>query len=203
MKNQKKVWNEIAESWSEYRNKPLDEVLSFLNDKKGKILDVGCGSGRHFIKKENIEFYGLDFSDKMLELVKKKSVEKKFSVVLKLIKNEKIPFEDNFFDLAICISVLHCIPKKERRLFLLKEIKRVLKPRSEFLLSVWSKNHKRIKNKGKEIFVPWKVGKKVYQRYYYIYNIEELKEEVENVGFKILEEKEDENVWLRLKNESV
>ncbi|MEM4182007.1 MAG: class I SAM-dependent methyltransferase [Candidatus Pacearchaeota archaeon] len=203
MRKQKKVWNEIAESWAKYREKPFDEVLSFLEGKRGKILDVGCGSGRHFINNQNLDFYGVDFSDKMLELAKKKSVEKNFSVVLKLMKDEKIPFEDNFFDLAICISVLHCIPRKSRRIFLLKEIKRVLKPRAEFLLSVWSKNHKRIKNKGKEIFVPWKIGEKIYQRYYYIYDIDELKKEVENVGFKILGEKENENIWLRLKNEPV
>lgn len=199
MKNQKKVWNNIAESWAKYREKPFKEVLEFLKDKKGKILDVGCGSGRHFINNKNLEFYGVDFSEKMLDLARKKAEKENIFASLKLMKKEKIPFEKNFFDFVICISVLHCIPKKEKRIFLLKEIKRILKKNGEVLLSVWSKNHKKIKNKGKEIFIPWKKDKNLYERYYYIYDLEELKGDVKKAGFDILEEKENENIWLRLK----
>ena len=67
--NQEKVWNTIAEKWAEYRKKPVPEVIKFLKNKSGKILDLGCGSGRHFLSGKKI--YGIDFSDKMLKLAEK------------------------------------------------------------------------------------------------------------------------------------
>ncbi len=193
IENQKKVWDKISEKWAIYREKPLEEVVKFLKNKKGKVLDLGCGSGRHFIKSDFLDFYATDFSEKMLELAEKKA---KIKLTLKKISNEKIPFKKNFFDYVICISVLHCIQKKERRIFLLKEIRRVLKKEGELLISVWSKNHKKIRNKKKEILIPWKINGKSYNRYYYIYDINELKEELKSVGFSILSEKEDKNIWI-------
>ena len=55
--SQKQIWNAIAGKWNEYRQKPVEEVIEFLKKEKGKILDLGCGSGRHLIKKENLKFY--------------------------------------------------------------------------------------------------------------------------------------------------
>ena len=37
MENQEKVWNAIAEPWRNFRQKPIDEVVEFLKNKKGKI----------------------------------------------------------------------------------------------------------------------------------------------------------------------
>ena len=50
MKSQKQVWNNIADDWKELREKPIPEVIKFLSTKKGKILDLGCGAGRHLTK---------------------------------------------------------------------------------------------------------------------------------------------------------
>ncbi len=94
---------------------------------------------------------------------------------------------------------MHCVETKTKRLKLLKEMKRVLKPEGKLFLQVWSKNHKRVKNKGKGARIPWTVEEKKVERYYYIYDLDELKKEVEKVGLEILHIEEDENVNLLAK----
>lgn len=197
--NQKNVWDKIAENWNDYRKKPFQEVIEFLKNKKGKILDVGCGSGRNFIKNEGLEFYGVDFSQKMLSLAEKNAEEKNIKVELKPMEDEKIPYENNFFDYILCISVLHCIETKEKREKLIDEIKRVLKKDGQALISVWSKNNKKTKGKLKEAFIPWKIEGKEYLRYYYFYDLNELEEILKKKKFKILEKKENENIWFLIK----
>lgn len=191
---QEEVWDEISKSWSEFRNEPQREVVDFLAGKSGKILDLACGSGRHFIKLKGTIF-GVDFSSRMLKYAKDYASKKKINVVLKQANAYALPFEDDFFDCALYIAGLHCIDSEENREKSLKELFRVLKPASRALLSVWSRNNKRVKNKLGEITVPWTVGEKKYERYYYIYEQEELKKLLEKLGFKILSMKEDENIW--------
>lgn len=184
--SQEKAWNLIAEKWNNYRTKIPPTVENFLKKQKGKILDVGCGSGRHFIKRKNLEFYGIDFSKEMLKHAKGKNIARE------LIKSNswKIPYESNFFDAVLCYAVLHCISSKHKRQNTIKEIYRTLKPKSQALISVWGRNSPRLKNKPKECFVPWttKENEKT-KRYTYIYNFEELKAEIENAGFRIV------NIW--------
>ena len=79
---------------------------------------------------------------------------------------------------------------------LLKELHRVLKEGKEALISVWSKNHDRVKNKPKESLIPWTKNGKKYERYYYIYDNEELEKELLDAGFKIKKSWENENIWV-------
>ena len=114
MENQKKVWNKIAEKWAQYRTETPITVKRFLEDKSGKILDLGCGSGRNCIKlNKNEEYYCLDFSSEMLKKAKENLKNQDIEFILSETNN--IPFEDNFFDSCICYAVLHCIREKEKR----------------------------------------------------------------------------------------
>ena len=192
--NQEKVWDIIAIKWNECRQDPVPEAIEFMKKQKGKILDLGCGSGRNFIKLKQKKVYGLDFSKEILKYAKQKSDNLNLNAELKQIKNEKIPYADNFFDSAIFIAVLHCIETDSKRKKLLKELYRVLKPNSKALISVWSKNHERLKNKPKKTFIPWTVNNKKYNRYTYIYDKEELEQQLKLTGFKILNSKEDNNI---------
>jgi len=189
MKNQQQVWNKIAEKWNQYRQKPQPQVIKFLKKQKGKILDFGCGSGRYFIKSKALEFYGIDFSKKLLKYAENKKIAKQ----LKLSQATKIPHKNNFFDSAIFIAVLHCLKKQEQEKSL-KELYRVLKPNSKAFISVWSRNQKRLKNKPKQCFIPWTIEGKKQKRYTYIYNKQELKKQLQKTGFKIIKIWEDKNI---------
>jgi len=188
--NQQEVWNEIASPWSKFRKNTLLEVSEFLSDKKGKILDLGCGSGRNMIANSNIEYYGVDFSEKMIKLAEKKAQKEKIRADFFTVDfgKEKLPFKDEFFDSAIFISTLHCIECVEERKKALEELYRVLKKSGEAMITVWNKNQNELAEKleAREGFVNWKKENKNYQRYYYFYNEKELAELLKNVGFKMI-----------------
>lgn len=103
------------------------EALSGL---KGKVLEVGVGSGR------NLKYYpagcaitGIDASEGMLAKAEKKAREMK-NVNLLLMDAEHLEFPDNSFDYVITTFVLCTIPDPVKAL---KEMRRVLKPSGELI----------------------------------------------------------------------
>lgn len=193
MENQQKVWDCVANKWNQYRKEPMHEVEEFLKGKWGKILDVGCGSGRHFSCIEG-ELYGVDFSSKMIELAQKKAKQLGLGAHLEQSEADSLRFPASFFDSVICINTIHCLETKEKREKSLKEIFRVLKSGGDALITVWSKNQKRINGKTGDVHVPWTVDGKKLQRYYYIYQKEELETLIKEIGFEILSSKEEDNI---------
>lgn len=192
MDSQEKVWDSIAFGWETYRIKPIDEVVNFLRDKKGKILDFGCGGGKHF-PYINGEIYGVDFSKEMLKFAKELANKNNLKVNLTKTEADNLPFENDFFDSIIFIAVLHCIPKEEKREKTLKELFRILKPKSESLITVWNYNQPRFINSEKESFIPWKHDGKEYERYYYLYEKDEFVDLLKEVGFEIVKVSDKEN----------
>ncbi|MBU3907127.1 MAG: class I SAM-dependent methyltransferase [Nanoarchaeota archaeon] len=182
--SQQQVWNNIAEEWHQFKEKPSENVIDFLKGKKGNILDLGSGSGRHLVKLKDAKFYLADFSEEMIKLAKKKAEEKNIEAEFFVgdISKEKTPFKDNFFDYAIFIAALHCIKGEKARQTTLKELFRVLKPRALALVNVWNKDSSKFKNKKKESLIKWR-DKGV--RYYYFYTQKELNEELTKAGFRI------------------
>jgi ubiquinone/menaquinone biosynthesis C-methylase UbiE len=73
-------------------------------NKKFRILDIGCGTGRHSIElsKRGYHITGIDLSDSMLNRAKEKA--KKFNLTINFLKCDArdLPFSDQF-DLAIML----------------------------------------------------------------------------------------------------
>jgi len=180
--NQKKVWNNIANEWNKFKKKPSLIAMDFLDKQTGKILDLGSGSGRHLKKIKKGKMYLVDFSPQMIQQAKQNSKEKNIDAEFKVSEISKIPYEDNFFNGAIVISSLHCVETKKQREQTAKELFRVLKPKSQALISVWNIKSKRFKNAPKEKYIAWReMGK----RYYYLYDEKEIHDLFERIGFKI------------------
>jgi ubiquinone/menaquinone biosynthesis C-methylase UbiE len=127
--NQQQVWNKMAEPWSKFRKRAPGEVQEFLKNKKGKVLDLGCGSGRNLIANPNIQYYAVDFSEEMLKLAEKETGRLNIKANFFKAGLEKLPFKDDFFDAALFVSTLHCIQGEENRKKALEELFRVLKKR--------------------------------------------------------------------------
>ena len=82
-------------------------------------------------------------------------------------------------DALICIAVFHHLENKENRIKALLEMKRLLKHNGKILLSVWSinqppKTRRSFNNYGNNI-VLWNKYGKIYERFYYIFKVDELK----------------------------
>ena len=90
------------------------------------VLEVGCGEGAVLSQLSNhnyaSNYYGLEISESGVEMTKSKNIKGLKSV--DLFDGYKIPYDDNFFDLAICSHVMEHV---EHERVLLKEILRVSK----------------------------------------------------------------------------
>lgn len=182
MQNQKQVWNAIAPDWYKFKENTAPQNIEFIKETKGKILDLGCGTGRHFTKTE-AEIYAVDFSNEMIKYAKLKAKKLKLKNIKFFVADAwKLPFPDNYFDAVLCIAVMHCIQTKAKRQKVLDEIYRVLKPKGRAKIANWNKESGRFKNKKKESYIGWRDKGK---RYYYFYTEDELKKEIEKSGFKI------------------
>ncbi len=178
--DQREIWDNIAPEWQKYRKKPREDAMDFLNGKGGIVLDLGCGSGRNFVK--GPVTVGFDFSAKMLEYARRKSKKSDINSMLVAGDAEELPFGDNTFDHILCANTLHVIKKSEHR-HILQEIKRVAKNGSYVFISVWNKNQPRFQNSRRETITPWESHGKKYDRYCYLYTKDELKSLLKRSGF--------------------
>lgn len=106
-------------------------ALKTLNIKDGaKVLDLCSGSGDlGRIVKDTMpgaEVFGVDFSENMIQIAKKKNPDIKYLNADAL----QLPFEDNYFDYIVMGFGLRNIPDKNRAL---SEIYRTLKYDGKFL----------------------------------------------------------------------
>ncbi len=110
-----------------------------------RILDLGCGQGRHlhglYWDETPVTVVGLDLChedvvialEKFFELPPPEPASPLRHAVLTAGTGEKLPFPDNTFDRVICSEVLEHVPDPE---LFLAEIRRVLKPDGIFAASV-------------------------------------------------------------------
>ena len=155
-------WNELFED-EQFRWKHLNEhVVAFaalLKDQDSRrILDLGCGAGRHtvFLAREGFETCGFDIAETGLAQTREWLEREGLSADLKRGDIERIPWPDNSFDAVMSIYVIYHKPLAgmERAV---AEIFRVLRPGGLALISLQSRRGYRY-GAGKEIepnsFIP-------------------------------------------------
>ncbi len=181
--NQEQVWNSIAESWNNFRQKSSEELKS-IEWKKGRLIDIGCGNCRNLLQFKNLELYGIDFSEEMIKQSEKFCKKNDLKVNLKKADMRKIPFKDDYFDYCLCLASLHHLNREDADK-VLKEIHRMLKKEGQCFISVWNKYPKFIFRK-KETYISWKRKDRIYNRYYYLYNYFEFKKLLLKNNFRII-----------------
>jgi ubiquinone/menaquinone biosynthesis C-methylase UbiE len=141
----KKIYNTFGLEYQELRDfrtrqgaynefLEMPAMINTLGNIKGKkILDLGCGAGAHameYVKKE-ADVCGLDISKTLVKIAKKRCPQAKFTVG----SMNKIPYEDNTFDIVTASLSIHYIKDLNK---LLHEVNRVLKKNGLFIYSTYN-----------------------------------------------------------------
>ncbi len=148
-------WNEMHKNRKFRPKYPSEQVVQYIfrnfkRDGKEKILDLGCGAGRHtlFMANENIIPYGIDYSESGVYYTKENLDENGYSgykdnIVVADVTN--LPFQDSFFDGVISYGVLYYIGFDQIKKAV-EEIFRVLKPNGRAFIVVRSTEDYRAKS---------------------------------------------------------
>jgi ubiquinone/menaquinone biosynthesis C-methylase UbiE len=96
-----------------------------------RVLDVGCGTGAHLDLYRNCgcETHGIDSSPSMLKVAKRRLGK---DTVLMIGDATAMPYENQIFDLILCMLLLHEMEESMRNSTIV-EMKRVLKPDGRIL----------------------------------------------------------------------
>lgn len=195
----KNDYNLIAEDFSRTRWNIWAEFNIFKEyvNNGDKILDAGCGNGRllELFKDKVINYKGVDVSEKLVGLARKKYPNNNFIIA----DNLNLPFPDDNFDKVFSIAVLHTIPSDELRKKAVSELKRVLKPKGLLFITVWDMWRKdtfpllvkyfflKLTGKSKldfrDAFISWS-GRA--ERYYHFFTKKELQSLVEAAGLSVM-----------------
>lgn len=176
MSDSKSLWVNLHKE-SRYRPKYPSEVVvqyvfrNFKRDGSEKILDLGCGAGRHvvFMANENIQSYGIDYSIEGVKYTRELldySGHEKYTDNIKEGELTNINFANEYFDGIICFGVLYYLKEQEINIAI-KEIYRILKPGGKLFLQVrttddyrCSRNNQKLEGEGNTYIINENDGEK-------------------------------------------
>jgi tRNA (uracil-5-)-methyltransferase TRM9 len=201
------TYEAIAEGFSSTRRSPWTDVLRLLGDVSGKsVLDLGCGNGRHTVElaKRASLVVGIDLSKRLIKIaevrVRKLGLAHKAMFVVGDVLF--LPFRKASFDVVACIAVIHHIPTRGLRRRAVCEMARVLKNGGLCMITAWYRWQKRLlpnvvrgmlmKLAGLmfefgDAYVSWKSRSKVYNRFYHLFTLNEMRELMNVEDFDIKE----------------
>lgn len=132
----KRLWNELYKEARHRPQYPAENVIRFVRKNfhcngTEKILDLGCGAGRHvlYLANTNIIPWGGDFSASGVAYTKDLLAQAGYDQYCENVVESttyNLPFADGFFDGVICYGVLYYMDT-EHIYKSVKEIERVLK----------------------------------------------------------------------------
>ncbi len=141
---QERFWKDTVRRFRDYYQ---------LKD-NARILDVGCAKGfmMHDFKNlmPNAQIEGIDVSQYALD-----NAIEDMKPFIRLGNAKKLPFEDNSFDLIICINTIHNLPLEECKQAL-KELERVSSRDAFLTVDAWRND------KEKESMLKWNLTAKTY-----------------------------------------
>jgi len=147
--NKKKQWYELLfenyaqkydnEVYTQGTNGECDFIEKEINhDQSLKILDIGCGTGRHAIElsKRGYRVTGIDLSENQLDRARQKAEQSNLKIEFQKQDARKLPFR-NEFDLAImlCEGGFSLMETDEMNFEILKSATNSLKPHGKIIFT--------------------------------------------------------------------
>lgn len=160
-----KQWNKIFKQYGKVFEKPQEDVPKILkvfkeHDVK-RILDLGCGSGRHlvYLAKRGFEVYGIDIAPEGIKIAKDWLRNENLKANLKICDiYKKLPYKNKFFDAIISTNTLHHAKIKKIRK-LIKEMERILKPGGLIFVTVRKALRAKCWEKNKIVIHRFRIGR--------------------------------------------
>jgi 2-polyprenyl-3-methyl-5-hydroxy-6-metoxy-1,4-benzoquinol methylase len=127
------------ESFTRGTSGECDFIEKELNyDKSLKILDVGCGTGRHSIElsKRGYNVTGVDLSESQLQRAKEKAGMENLEIDFRKNDARNLPFSAEFdFAIMLCEGAFPLMETDEMNFEILKSVTRSLKQGSKFIFT--------------------------------------------------------------------
>lgn len=182
-------FDEREKEYLETHDHRIKKTLEILDPKpKDKILEIGCDSGLFSLilkNKFDIELKAVEAAEEKIETAKQRGVD----VEKTNIETEKLPFNDNSFDVIIFTEVIEHLSNP---LFVLSEIKRVVKTNGSVIISTPNAvglsaryNHLLGANPHNPSFLETKSSKGKYGVHRFELTIRQCKDLLEKTGYKI------------------
>jgi ubiquinone/menaquinone biosynthesis C-methylase UbiE len=198
----KQIYNQIANDFDRSRVRIWPCVSNFLLtfNSGTQLLDIGCGNGKNIISRPDLNFKGIDISDKLINICQNKGLD-----VIEA-NMTSIPFEDNYFDGFINVASYHHLSNDKDRTKALNEMYRILKKNGTGLIVVWAMeqpNDSTFHFTKSDELVKWTYNKtgQIFLRYYHIYRSNDLVNEITKLEprFKIIKQGwEKGNWWIQI-----
>jgi ubiquinone/menaquinone biosynthesis C-methylase UbiE len=195
----------VSEKFSQTRKhfwRGLEGISGYAKE-GDNVLDFGCGNGRllEIFAGKNIGYFGLDVSQKLLDLAKNRYFGESASFLKIDPRQATLPFSDNFFNATYSIAVFHHFPK-EHAGKIARELYRVTAPDGHIIITVWNLWQKKyfmniIKNWLLKIVGRSELGwndcqisfqdnqGKIFWRYHHAFTPRELKSIFKDAGFTL------------------
>lgn len=196
---------EIADNYSSKLHKRKGLCLFDINYiqnnilKNTKVLDLGCGTGRHLVNLGNTtDITGIDISPKMIEIANealKKNKIKAKTIVGDMLEIDSLVKNEIFDTVIMMYHTFGSIVPARNRILLLNKIKKLLKKDGLLILHVHNRNHiKNLKFLFNNYFNnKFETGDKLIHAgelkgaVMHFFSAREIKKILNSAGFKIVE----------------
>ncbi|MEM5766081.1 MAG: class I SAM-dependent methyltransferase [Candidatus Aenigmatarchaeota archaeon] len=163
----KNAWNKIFKEKGKIFRTPQEDIPKVVNffkkHKVKRVLDLGCGSGRHliYLLKNGFEAYGIDIAYYGIKIAKEWLKKEKLKANLQIGDiYKKLPYLTDFFDAIISIRTLnHGRIRWIKRC--VREMERILKPKGFIFITVHKHLSKKYIPKEKLYGIKW-IGPRTY-----------------------------------------
>jgi 2-polyprenyl-3-methyl-5-hydroxy-6-metoxy-1,4-benzoquinol methylase len=114
----------------------IEKEINF--DKSLKILDVGCGTGRHAIElsRRGYSLTGIDLSESQLKRAREKANENNLTIDFQCHDARNLPFKDEFdFAIMLCGGGFSLMETDEMNFEILKNVTKALKSNAKLIFT--------------------------------------------------------------------
>ena len=126
--------------WDVGRPQPAFVELVRIGElNRGKVLDVGCGTGENalYLAEKGFAVVGVDLTNRAIGAAREKAAERKLKVDFREGNALSLDFKDSVFDNVIDSGLFHTFPDDDRPVYA-REVARVLAPTGKYFMLCFS-----------------------------------------------------------------